>query len=460
MDKRHYILSLCLGFVLGACQAPVSNSPESASPESIASKNAGLTNTVQQNASQIRSTDKKTVAENTAEGAQLALAHNVLQGQILMPSGLQQEKSGLLMPSGILIPSGILMPSGFQALQASDSPQRYNNIPFSLRVYRVDSGQLVAQSESDGQGAYLLSDLLTGVELRIIAEARALPELVFQAFATLPETPEYPLSRNLTLRTTAAVLLAENAKENGQTLVASNVQNEDAFSVLLEPVEQELKNKLGRTKIGSLNDLLDDSAAFLARLREILLQSPNLTRSGVDALQDPAFFGQEFDPSIWPIPTILHTVRVGERQYPLVDGTCPPPPPAPDGTFIPGPPPDEDGLCPALKENTPIQEGHTVTVVTPEDGSTPFVLDAPKDPAQSSGGTPNRAPGSANGSTSPPPPPPNGQHPDLAKAAAILGISEMELRNALGPPPPDLQAAAQKLGITFEKLKAALDASF
>jgi hypothetical protein len=45
---------------------------------------------------------------------------------------------------------------------------------------------------------------------------------------------------------------------------------------------------------------------------------------------------------------------------------------------------------------------------------------------------------------------------DLASAAAELGISEQELRAALGPPPPDLAAAAQKLGITEEALIEAL----
>lgn len=45
---------------------------------------------------------------------------------------------------------------------------------------------------------------------------------------------------------------------------------------------------------------------------------------------------------------------------------------------------------------------------------------------------------------------------DLASAAVMLGISEAELRTALGPPPPDLAAAAQKLGITEEALIEAL----
>jgi hypothetical protein len=52
-----------------------------------------------------------------------------------------------------------------------------------------------------------------------------------------------------------------------------------------------------------------------------------------------------------------------------------------------------------------------------------------------------------------------GQRPDLAAAAAQLGVSEEALRVALGDPrqgPPDFAAAAQQLGITEEELIAAL----
>ncbi|HEY3800403.1 MAG TPA: YHYH protein [Caulobacteraceae bacterium] len=51
---------------------------------------------------------------------------------------------------------------------------------------------------------------------------------------------------------------------------------------------------------------------------------------------------------------------------------------------------------------------------------------------------------------------PGGGRPDLAAAAQKLGISEDSLRAALGPPPPDLAAAATKLGVTEAALKAAL----
>ncbi len=46
--------------------------------------------------------------------------------------------------------------------------------------------------------------------------------------------------------------------------------------------------------------------------------------------------------------------------------------------------------------------------------------------------------------------------PDLAAAAEILGITEQQLMEALGPPPPDFTAAAQTLGITEQELQNAL----
>ena len=48
--------------------------------------------------------------------------------------------------------------------------------------------------------------------------------------------------------------------------------------------------------------------------------------------------------------------------------------------------------------------------------------------------------------------------PDLNAAAQRLGISVDTLRQALGPPPPDLAAAAKQLGITEQQLRDALGA--
>jgi hypothetical protein len=52
----------------------------------------------------------------------------------------------------------------------------------------------------------------------------------------------------------------------------------------------------------------------------------------------------------------------------------------------------------------------------------------------------------------------NGQQPDLAAAAAQLGLTEAQLREALGPPPPNFAAAAARLGISEQTLRQALGA--
>ena len=49
--------------------------------------------------------------------------------------------------------------------------------------------------------------------------------------------------------------------------------------------------------------------------------------------------------------------------------------------------------------------------------------------------------------------------PNLAVASAQLGVTETQLRGALGPPPPDIEAAASSLGVTTDALRAALDSS-
>jgi hypothetical protein len=46
--------------------------------------------------------------------------------------------------------------------------------------------------------------------------------------------------------------------------------------------------------------------------------------------------------------------------------------------------------------------------------------------------------------------------PDLSTAAATLGISQDELRAALGTPPPNLEAAAEILGVSVAELEAVL----
>lgn len=52
--------------------------------------------------------------------------------------------------------------------------------------------------------------------------------------------------------------------------------------------------------------------------------------------------------------------------------------------------------------------------------------------------------------------PPAGGRPDLQRAAATLGVSVERLRAALGPPPPDLARAAADLGVSEQSLRDAL----
>ena len=53
--------------------------------------------------------------------------------------------------------------------------------------------------------------------------------------------------------------------------------------------------------------------------------------------------------------------------------------------------------------------------------------------------------------------PPGGRgRPDFGAAASILGVSERELLNALGGPPPNFEKAAEALGISVSELQEAL----
>lgn len=52
-----------------------------------------------------------------------------------------------------------------------------------------------------------------------------------------------------------------------------------------------------------------------------------------------------------------------------------------------------------------------------------------------------------------------GGPPDFSGVAEILGVTEQEFRDALGPPPPNLDATAERLDITVAELEAAFDAA-
>ena len=68
--------------------------------------------------------------------------------------------------------------------------------------------------------------------------------------------------------------------------------------------------------------------------------------------------------------------------------------------------------------------------------------------AECDASTTNSSEGQSNG--------PGGGRPDIAAAAKKLGVSEDELKQALGAPPPNFEKAADKLGISAEQLQKAL----
>jgi len=79
----------------------------------------------------------------------------------------------------------------------------------------------------------------------------------------------------------------------------------------------------------------------------------------------------------------------------------------------------------------------------------------PPDGGPPDGGPPDGGP-PGGGNDGPPQGTQPGGLPDFAAAAATLGVSEDDLRNALGAPPPDFEAAAAILGVTVEALQEAL----
>lgn len=86
--------------------------------------------------------------------------------------------------------------------------------------------------------------------------------------------------------------------------------------------------------------------------------------------------------------------------------------------------------------------------VTPSEGDSPSTLQLSDVVLE--GSMTGGAPAAANGGG------PEVEGPDLAVAAATLGVTQQELMAALGAPPPDFDAAAATLGITPGELRDAL----
>lgn len=298
------------------------------------------------------------------------------------------------MPSGVVIPSGLLQDNAFQ-IQNSDTLQRFDNVPFEVSAYDADSGEWVAETESNGQGQFVFQSLPVGRKLLLKATAQRLPELSLQALAQLPEqSPEHTLNRNISAQTLAALLLLRAAQEDPELaeIPAVSLQNEADFAVPVQTIAQVLSNRLGQAPLNRIDSLNLDPDPLRQRLREIVRQRPALRQPRPDPLADPSFFPREFDPRNWPRPTQLFPPPPPDQERPaLPDGSCPPPPPQPDGSQPPPPEPLENGNCPPPPADSPAPPEASAAPPLPAPGSSP-----PPPP-----GSNPKPPGS-----SPPPPPP------------------------------------------------------
>ena len=142
-------------------------------------------------------------------------------------------------------------------------------------------------------------------------------------------------------------------------------------------------------------------------------------------------------------------VSLGGGQGPntVVEGT------APDGTYtsdweyVPG----SGGLDEC---NGTLIDGQYVYLITKEFPYISRCLNGEFTETRPSGPNARQPPTGPTGPTGP-----TLGEPNLAVAAAQLGVSEAQLRSALGPPPPDIEAAASSLGVSTSALRAALDSS-
>ena len=53
--------------------------------------------------------------------------------------------------------------------------------------------------------------------------------------------------------------------------------------------------------------------------------------------------------------------------------------------------------------------------------------------------------------------PGKGKKPNFDNASKVLGVSENDMKKALGPPPGDFEKASKELGISLNDLKEALE---
>ena len=221
----------------------------------------------------------------------------------------------------------------------------------------------------------------------------------------------------------AAAALGITAEELENALMSSSTAPADAAQPAEQPADADNQSPAsGGQEDGPGGQQMIDLATVAAQL--------GVTE---EALQ--AALG---DPSQGPPDLAAAAQTLGVTESKLIDALGPPA----DGPQI-------DDLQTGDTENplaTPTSSPATpeLTVVQPDTGS-----EMPAPPAQMN----------ATGDTTAQSAPNNMQAPDLAAAAAQLGVTEEVLQAALGDPnqgPPDFAAAAQTLGVTEEALMAAL----
>ncbi|HEY9842277.1 MAG TPA: hypothetical protein V6D23_17575, partial [Candidatus Obscuribacterales bacterium] len=310
--RKLSILLLSLSFT--ACQGPVPvTQPKAVQPETHSPSSPSLPSPAA--APQI----------SALPGPQQP-ANLSLKGRILMPSGVTQQKNGILMPSGIVVPSGILMPSGltsgFQTLQ-----QRPPEVPYTHVVFRIEildqQGHLVQSGSSDPTGQFGFTLPRQLIDYQILVEAEAYPDFEMSARASNSEDPDVALLYvEIGPRSTAIDLIYAQLQEGEHTARNLPLGNFERVPELVHEVDQLEKALIPVLGLRPLGDLGGDPGVLpvirrsLENLDALVAMHPELLHSGYP-LSSPS--------------------GAPEGQMPGAPGTIYGPPPASGGGGLLGP---------------------------------------------------------------------------------------------------------------------------
>ncbi|MEZ0374860.1 MAG: hypothetical protein ACAI44_37590, partial [Candidatus Sericytochromatia bacterium] len=306
--------ALVLSFSLTACQGPVpvaqtpAVEPGRQTPASPAMPSAAA------------------AAPISAQPGPQQPANLSLKGRILMPSGVTQQKNGILMPSGIVVPSGILMPSGltsgFQTLQ-----QRPPEVPYTHVVFRIEildaQGHLVQSGSSDPTGQFGSTLPRRLIDYQILVEAEAYPDFEMSARVSNAEDPDVAsIYIEIGPRSTAIDLIFDQLQEGEHTARDLPLGNFERVPELVREVDQLEKALIPVLGLRPLGDLGGDPGVqpvirrSLENLDALVAMHPELLHSGY--------------------PTSSPSGAPGE-QMPGAPGTIYGPPPSSGGGGLPGP---------------------------------------------------------------------------------------------------------------------------